>query len=191
LTFSYLRDIVEGRKKLLKNSQVNGFCVPPKLPGLSVEQIWRKVKQDTEIASFFPDYKSRLPCKKYLFKVKTESKKILSTIRPEIVASIVKQIQSQQKKTDAETEPIKVTSDFKKLIKKADGLKFGKRQKVLSLMKAKKRKKSKKLRKKYEINIDLSQKYKKSSGKRTKRSKVPHQQPESFMDEEIKITKFN
>ena len=73
----YLKEILAGKKQLLRKTEVNTIAVPH-YDELSVKALWPDVKKDATFLSFFPSTypKGKGPPREYFFNV-------LNTLQPE------------------------------------------------------------------------------------------------------------
>ena len=69
ITWEYIRDVLCGKKKLLKISEVKSDYVMPRMKEYNVEQMWDEIQKDEELLNYFPYCHSKLPEKTFLFKV--------------------------------------------------------------------------------------------------------------------------
>lgn len=69
ITWSYIRSILNGDKKLLKVSQLKTMTTPPKFDGVRLSQMWAELKDHPEVAPYFPPCLGRTPTKEYFFAV--------------------------------------------------------------------------------------------------------------------------
>ena len=54
VTKDFLKDVLQGKKKLLKMTEVR-FINPPLFDEIAVKHLYDKVSQQTEIKDYFPD----------------------------------------------------------------------------------------------------------------------------------------
>jgi len=87
---NFLRDILNGKKRLLKKNQVN-FIHVPYFDELSVKNLWEDVKDDEEIQYYFQDKfpNEKGPNRKYFFD-------ILNTIHPIYLRNIMEHSSKQR-----------------------------------------------------------------------------------------------
>ena len=73
----FLKDVLSGKKQLLKKAEVNYIHVP-QYDELSVKALWPEVKKDGDFMAFFPSVypKGKGPPRDYFFNV-------LNTIMPD------------------------------------------------------------------------------------------------------------
>jgi len=72
LTMDFLKDVLSGKKSLLKVSQLKEVDKIPRYPEIHVPTLWADLKTDEQIKKYFPDsfiYKSRIPQRDYMFSV--------------------------------------------------------------------------------------------------------------------------
>lgn len=83
LNKDFLRDILQDKKKLMKQSEISCITVP-KYDELSVKTLLPQWKDDPEFWVYFPDKmpKDRVPDRDYFFT-------ILNTLKPEYVAAMI------------------------------------------------------------------------------------------------------
>ena len=79
----FLRDVLTGKKNLMKKAEVREVAVP-KYDELSVVKLYPTFKDDKKFLSFFPDKfpKDKGPPRDYFFN-------ILNTLHPEYLAQIM------------------------------------------------------------------------------------------------------
>jgi hypothetical protein len=71
-TLVFLKQVMNGSKKLMKMSQVNGIPKIPRIQEISSEAIWYDIKYESIISQYFPDsyiQSSRTPDRTYMFSV--------------------------------------------------------------------------------------------------------------------------
>jgi hypothetical protein len=71
-TLAFLKDVLKGSKKLLKNNAVAGIPKIPKIPEVNAQLIWNDIKNDQLVAVYFPDayiHGNRTPDRNFMFTV--------------------------------------------------------------------------------------------------------------------------
>lgn len=72
ITYEFLKDILSGKKKLLKQFDIKEVSFIPRFCELDVRVIWAEVKQIERMKQYFPSgfiEKKRIPPRPYLFTV--------------------------------------------------------------------------------------------------------------------------
>lgn len=69
ITYEYIREVLDGRKKLLKVADLKTLTVPPKVEGLRIAAMWEQVKADNVLSKYFPAFHGRTPPKQFFFTV--------------------------------------------------------------------------------------------------------------------------
>ena len=105
----FIADTLEGKKIMLKLSQVRHVKVP-KYQELSVLNLHEEVLSDPEIRMYFPDSlpKGKLPDREFFFN-------ILATLRPEYVDNLIKFVNEQRMKGGnafEEAQEVKCTPEW-------------------------------------------------------------------------------
>ena len=102
----FLRDVLGGKKKLLKTAQLKSIKVPP-LEDLSVEKVYAQVKADPELRMYFPDYGPKtLPDRQYLFDV-------VATLRHEDLKAQVLAGMRKKKRSEPGDSSIAITEEMR------------------------------------------------------------------------------
>lgn len=68
----FLRDVLQGRKQLLKVSETQAIPKVPHFQEIDVRVLWSEIKIDSKFSSFFPDMyvkKDYVPDRTYFFTV--------------------------------------------------------------------------------------------------------------------------
>ena len=92
----FLKDVLAGKKQLLKKAQVQHVEVT-RYDELSVKQLWPQFKKDAEMAQFFPDKYSmgKGPPREYFFNV-------LNTLHPDYLSQIMVHANKQRMTAEGE-----------------------------------------------------------------------------------------
>jgi hypothetical protein len=72
LTLNFLKQVLSGKKKLMKHNQLKECNYLPRFYEIDTRQIWNEVKNHSEIQPFFPDSfinLKRVPYRPFLFTV--------------------------------------------------------------------------------------------------------------------------
>ena len=87
-THGFLKEIFEGKKKLMKLKDINHIQVP-KYDEISVKNLYQKFLKLKEVAKYFPEKyaKGRQCDRDYMFN-------IVNTLHPEVMEEIVEYAQS-------------------------------------------------------------------------------------------------
>ena len=106
MTTSFAKDILSGKKKLLKLSEVLWVNDVPRYREICSKAIWNEVKTDDNLTVYMPDFpKSRLPQKAYLLNV-------MNTVRPNSVIKYIKELRKKREMVAIEESPIIMTTEF-------------------------------------------------------------------------------
>ena len=85
ITWPFIKQVLEGKKKLLKQSHIRINIIPPKIRDLTVKKIWNYLKNDLDLLAYFPDQCLELePPREFFFS-------IVSSIRPDIFQQMLQQ----------------------------------------------------------------------------------------------------
>ncbi len=71
-TLTFLKDVLAGKKNLLKISNIVGIPDLPKIREINAAVIWADIKRDRTIRGYFPDAyitSERTPNREYMFNV--------------------------------------------------------------------------------------------------------------------------
>ena len=90
----FLKEVLAGKKQLLKKAEVNYIHVPH-YDEISVKALWPEVKKDGDFMAFFPSVypKGRGPPREYFFN-------ILNTVMPEYLTQILDHANKQRMGAD-------------------------------------------------------------------------------------------
>lgn len=89
ITWPFIRQVLEGSKKLIKQRDVRINIIPPKIRDLTVKSIWAFLKNDPELMKFFPDACVETdPPREFFFS-------IVSSVRPDIFERILQQAETK------------------------------------------------------------------------------------------------
>lgn len=75
LTNTFLRDVLAGRKKLLRGNQIRRQTYIPRYAELHIPTLWAEVKNLAHVADYFPTSfvtMKRVPNREYLFTVDSQ-----------------------------------------------------------------------------------------------------------------------
>ena len=71
-TLGFLKDVLSGKKKLMKSAALNGIPKIPKIPEINARLIWDEIKNEQQISEYFPSsyvHSNRVPDRDYMFNV--------------------------------------------------------------------------------------------------------------------------
>lgn len=71
-SLSFLKDVMVGKKSLMKIDKVMRIPKIPRIPEIKAEEIWEELKKETEITKYFPQVyveSDRVPNRDYMFSV--------------------------------------------------------------------------------------------------------------------------
>ena len=74
-TLTFRKDVLSGRKSLLKVTQIAGVPDVPRIPQINAETIWNDIKHENTIIQYFPEIyvnSARIPDRTYMFVVGLE-----------------------------------------------------------------------------------------------------------------------
>lgn len=113
VTLSFLRLVLKGKKRLLKQSEILMIPKIPRVKEIDVASIWHDIRGVPEISLFFPEpfvSGNRLPNRTFMFTV--GDKKILSTVFPEIFDKMVVAIGNARMQKEPEEEKIEIVPEL-------------------------------------------------------------------------------
>lgn len=96
MTKDFLKDVLAGRKMLLRKSEVKPIMVP-QYDELSVKRLFPEFKKDAQFMAYFPDHypPSRGPPREYFFNV-------MNTLQPDYLANIMQHASKERMSTQGE-----------------------------------------------------------------------------------------
>lgn len=127
ITWEYIRDIIAGRKKLLRTEDIVSEYVPPKLKEYSTADIWERIQADPRLVSYFPPCRGKVPPKRYLFQ-------ILNTVTPDFVNQLLRTINRLREEERPPEDEIRMTDEMIEFLEGKEGSKFGKAKNTLKLL---------------------------------------------------------
>ena len=109
MTKDFLKQVLSGKKRLLKMSEVK-FINVPRFEELSIKNLFPHLKNDSAFMMFLPDKypKGHPPDREYFFNV-------LNTLNPEYVANIIKHANGMRniaEQQDDTKECIEITDEW-------------------------------------------------------------------------------
>ena len=106
MTTTFAKDILSGKKKLLKLNEILWVKDAPRYQEICSKALWSEVKTDNNLTIYMPDFpQSRLPQKAYLLNV-------MNTIRPNSVIKYIKELKKKREMVAIEESPIIMTREF-------------------------------------------------------------------------------
>ena len=110
LNWRYIRQILNGSKKLMKIQQLRLVDPPPRIRELTVRAIWPQVCNDQNLLSYLPDLRpGQLPERRYFFQ-------LLSSLYPEQYRILVDQTLQRRKERERVERTYRVDSEIHQIL---------------------------------------------------------------------------
>ena len=112
-TLSFLKQFLKGKKKLLRNKEINMIPKIPRIKEIEVRTIWEDIRNEESVAEYFPDSMvlgKRLHFCSYLFTV--GSKKVIATKFPDAFKTMIKIIADNRESKLPEEEKLEILPDL-------------------------------------------------------------------------------
>lgn len=121
LTWSFIRQILKGEKKLIRISEISAIYVPPKVSELTVANLMAQIRHEPRIMTYLPDGNRPID-RKFFFAV-------MATILPNFYGVVLEKIKQNRHKEIAETQKVEICPEMTRLIQENIPY-FGKEKKV-------------------------------------------------------------
>ena len=138
ITWKWISDLLAGRKKLLKTTEVKTYVVPPKFDGIRVETLWQEVQSNAEWVKYFPDYLGRTPDKLYFFSVRSLllTPKVMNTLVPNFSRDLMMTVAAEKKRRMPVEEKVVLSKEMAEFLQNQQSRTLGKAEKTGHYLKA-------------------------------------------------------
>ena len=105
MNVGFCKDILSGKKKLLKFAEVNWIENVPQWEEFTAQYVWNSVKNDRTITCYFQEYTKTFPSRDYLLNV-------VNTSNTDSVKKAVAAVKQGREVKETEEMPIIITNEI-------------------------------------------------------------------------------